>query len=254
MSEKQWNVFSEKTDFRSSFVVKRLEQESSSRVKTSIDHSKEKTKKKFNKKSTSIEEHSKQKQQVEEQNSINDESIQTISLPGFNHNQHSALEHRLVLFSRSSPFVVIVLDVDRQSILPSVLLPDVRLISPSPLIDLLSLQDVSSSERQSLFVHEIKRNRSNDRSSCSILSSMVKEIFVRDEQHLLIEITLLCRYSNEDDQWAILLQRQEEYYQAKLGGLRSILISTYSALKNVRRHSFLFSSPLLHSSFRSLKL
>ncbi|CAF0775472.1 unnamed protein product [Rotaria sp. Silwood1] len=31
----------------------------------------------------------------------------------------------------------------------------------------------------------------------------------------------------------ILLKRQEEYYQAKLIGLRSILISTHYALKNV---------------------
>lgn len=105
-----------------SLVVKRLEQESSSRVKTSIDHSKEKTKKKLTKKSTSIEEHS--KEQIEEQKTTNVESLQTISLPGFTRNPHSTFEHQPILFFRSSFFIVV---LDGESILPSVLLSNVRL-------------------------------------------------------------------------------------------------------------------------------
>ncbi|CAF0935293.1 unnamed protein product [Rotaria sordida] len=40
-------------------------------------------------------------------------------------------------------------------------------------------------------------------------------------------------YPKEEYQWSLLLKRQEEYYQAKLTGLHSILISTHNALKNV---------------------
>jgi len=40
-------------------------------------------------------------------------------------------------------------------------------------------------------------------------------------------------YPKEENQWSILLKRQEEYYQTKLIGLHSILISTHKALKNV---------------------
>ncbi|CAF4104784.1 unnamed protein product, partial [Rotaria sp. Silwood2] len=39
-------------------------------------------------------------------------------------------------------------------------------------------------------------------------------------------------YPKEENQWSLLLKRQEEYYQAKLTGLRSVLISTHNALKN----------------------
>ncbi|CAF2676189.1 unnamed protein product [Rotaria sp. Silwood2] len=38
-------------------------------------------------------------------------------------------------------------------------------------------------------------------------------------------------YPKEEYQWSLLLKRQEEYYQAKLTGLRSVLISTHNALK-----------------------
>jgi hypothetical protein len=40
-------------------------------------------------------------------------------------------------------------------------------------------------------------------------------------------------YPKEDNQWSVLLKRQEEYYQTKLTGLHSILMSTHNALKNV---------------------
>jgi len=40
-------------------------------------------------------------------------------------------------------------------------------------------------------------------------------------------------YPKEENEWSILLKRQEEYYQTKLTGLRSVLISTHNALKNV---------------------
>ncbi|CAF0888944.1 unnamed protein product [Rotaria sordida] len=40
-------------------------------------------------------------------------------------------------------------------------------------------------------------------------------------------------YPKEEYQWSLLLKRQEEYYQAKLTGLHSVLISTHNALKNV---------------------
>ncbi|CAF0818181.1 unnamed protein product [Rotaria sordida] len=40
-------------------------------------------------------------------------------------------------------------------------------------------------------------------------------------------------YPKEEYQWSLLLKRQEEYYQAKLTGLHSVLVSTHNALKNV---------------------
>ncbi|CAM4857378.1 unnamed protein product [Rotaria socialis] len=40
-------------------------------------------------------------------------------------------------------------------------------------------------------------------------------------------------YPKEEYQWSLLLKRQEEYYQTKLNGLRSVLILTHNALKNV---------------------
>ncbi|CAF0951180.1 unnamed protein product [Adineta steineri] len=40
-------------------------------------------------------------------------------------------------------------------------------------------------------------------------------------------------YPKEENEWSILLKRQEEYYQTKLNGLHSILSSTHNALLNV---------------------
>ncbi|CAF1348170.1 unnamed protein product [Adineta ricciae] len=40
-------------------------------------------------------------------------------------------------------------------------------------------------------------------------------------------------YPKQDNEWSILLKRQEEYYQTKLNGLHSVLLSTHNALKNV---------------------
>jgi hypothetical protein len=63
---------------------------------------------------------------------------------------------------------------------------------------------------------------------------MVKWIFVREIfKNKFFILLLLIRYPNEDNQWSILLKRQEEYYQMKLTGLHSVLISTHNALKNV---------------------
>ena len=53
------------------------------------------------------------------------------------------------------------------------------------------------------------------------------------------------RYPKEDNQWSILLKRQEEFYEQKLNGLHQILISTHNALKNVCFFSFLFEGILL---------
>jgi hypothetical protein len=48
-----------------------------------------------------------------------------------------------------------------------------------------------------------------------------------------LKLKFEIRYPKEENQWTILLKRQEEYYQTKLNGLHSVLISTHDALKNV---------------------
>ncbi|UJR38575.1 hypothetical protein I4U23_031241 [Adineta vaga] len=40
-------------------------------------------------------------------------------------------------------------------------------------------------------------------------------------------------YPKQENEWSILLKRQEEYYQTKLNGLQSVILSTHNALKNV---------------------
>lgn len=65
---------------------------------------------------------------------------------------------------------------------------------------------------------------------------MVKSIFVRIKTLLTknkIVVFIKIRYPKEDSQWSILLKRQEEYYQTKLTGLHSVILSTHKALKNV---------------------
>ncbi|CAM4812951.1 unnamed protein product, partial [Rotaria magnacalcarata] len=44
-------------------------------------------------------------------------------------------------------------------------------------------------------------------------------------------------YPKEEYQWSLLLKRQEEYYQTKLNGLRSVLILTHNAFKKCYRCS-----------------
>ena len=44
------------------------------------------------------------------------------------------------------------------------------------------------------------------------------------------------RYPKEDNQWSILLKREEQFYEQKLHGLHQILISIHDALKNVCFH------------------
>ena len=39
---------------------------------------------------------------------------------------------------------------------------------------------------------------------------------------------------SDQNQWSLLLQRQEKYYQSQLSGLQSVLTSTHNALRNVR--------------------
>jgi len=53
-------------------------------------------------------------------------------------------------------------------------------------------------------------------------------VFVR------ILFLFLIRLQKDDNQWSLLLKKQEEYYQTQLNNLQNILITTHNALKNVR--------------------
>jgi hypothetical protein len=41
------------------------------------------------------------------------------------------------------------------------------------------------------------------------------------------------RYQQEDNEWSLLLKRQEEFYQNQLTNLHSVLMTTHNALRNV---------------------
>ena len=58
---------------------------------------------------------------------------------------------------------------------------------------------------------------------------MMKIIFI------LFQINfLLLRYQQEDNEWSLLLKRQEEYYQTQITSLHTVLTTTHNALRNVR--------------------